>query len=394
MKRGFTRRKVLVGAAVTAGYLALTAARRMVETARPGASAQETQLTPWAYLPLVFSNYLPPKVIHVHAADATHWDFSSGWYGDHVSQDRINAMIEQGLLELTGAPSVAAAWTSLLPGYLPGKKIAIKVNLNNAACDDADEVIDALIHPVNALIRSLVVAGVREDDIWVYDAKRPMPSRFYGRRQYTQARYFDNSGCADQMVTFTHVDPSLRVSFSNPALTPRWLTDLLFQATYLINMPILKKHVLHPVTLSFKNHFGSLDNLGGSGADNPHPYITPSNSYYSPSFSPLVDIYANPNIAGKTVLTLADGLFGAPSVSARPIPWQTFGDGAPNSLFFSRDAVAMDCVMCDLLRAEWGLDEAAYDYLKLAHQRGLGQFEKGEPWGGGYTRLNYIRLEL
>jgi len=303
-------------------------------------------------------------------------------------------MVERGLMELVGASSVAAAWALLLPGYLAGKKIAVKVNLNNAACDDKDMAIDALIHPVNALIRSLIAAGVREEDIWVYDAIRPMPARFYGRRQYTRARYFDDSGCADQKATFDHADRSLRVTFSNPMLTRRWLTDVLFQATYLINMPILKEHGLHPVTLGFKNHFGSLDNLGGSDDDNPHSYINPTHNRYSPTFSPLVDIYANPNIAGKTVLTLADGLFGAPSVSARPIPWRTFKSGAPNSLLFSRDPVAMDCVMCDLLRAEWGLDEAAYDYLRLAEERGLGLFERGEPWGSGYTSLDHVRVDL
>jgi hypothetical protein len=50
--------------------------------------------------------------------------------------------------------------------------------------------------------------------------------------------------------------------------------------------------------------------------------------------------------------------------------------------------------MCDLLRAEWGLDDAAYDYLMLAEEWGLGTFEKGDPWGGGYDRLDYRYVEL
>ena len=157
--------------------------------------------------------------------------------------------------------------------------------------------------------------------------------------------------------------------------------------------PILKRHSIHPVTLGFKNHFGSLDNLGGAGNDNPHPYIDPHDSRYRPDFSPLVEINSNPNTAGKTVLTVGDGLFGAPSVGAMPVPWDTFS-GAPNSLLFSRDPVAIDCVMCDLLRAEWGLDEAAYDYLRLAQEWGLGTFYRGDPWGGGYTQFEYVRVNL
>jgi hypothetical protein len=106
-----------------------------------------------------------------------------------------------------------------------------------------------------------------------------------------------------------------------------------------------------------------------------------------------VEINANLNIAQKTVLTLGDALFGASSVAATPAPWTTFG-GSPNSLLLSRDPVAIDSVMCDLLRAQWGLDEAAYDYLKLAEQRGLGIFERGDPWGGGYDLLDYRYVEL
>ena len=395
MKKEITRRRFLIGTTATAGWLALTTARRALDVTVPATAADEPELTPRAYLPLVSQNYPPSKVVHVQAAGATHWDFGGSWYGDHVDQDVVNAMVERGLMELSATTSVAAAWATMLPNYLPGQKIAIKVNLNNANCDDGDNAIDALIQPVNALIGSLVTAGVREDDVWVYDAIRPMPARFYGRRQYTQARYFDSAACADQRATFDHVDKSLRVSFSHSAMrTKRWLTDLLFQVTYLINMPILKRHGTHPVTLGFKNHFGSLSNLDGAGDDDPHTYINPNDGRYSPNFSPLVDINANPNIAGKTVLTLADGLFGAPSVEAKPARWQKFADNAPNSLLFSRDRVAIDGVMCDLLRAEWGLNEAAYDYLRLAQARGLGQFERGEPFGSGYTLLDYVRVDL
>jgi uncharacterized protein (DUF362 family) len=302
-------------------------------------------------------------------------------------------MMDLGLMELAGQTSVAGAWSVLLPGYVPGQKVAIKVNLNNASCQDTDNRIDALIEPVNALIASLVTAGVQATDIWVYDALRPMPARFYGRRLHTQARFFDSQGCADETATFDRVHASLQVAFSHPAVqTERWLTDLLYHATYLINMPLLKKHGFHPVTLGFKNHFGSVDPIRGDGDDNLHAHISPSSSVYSADHSPLVDINANPNIAGKTILTVADALFAAASANGKPLPWETFGNHAPSSLLFSSDPVAIDCVMCDLLRAEWGLDEAAYDYLRLAQEQGLGTFERGDPWGSGYAGIEYVRV--
>ena len=122
--------------------------------------------------------------------------------------------------------------------------------------------------------------------------------------------------------------------------------------------------------------------------------IDPGNDLYSPSYSPLVDLYANPNIAAKTILTIGDGLFGAPSATSSPTPWSTFGDDAPSSLLLSRDPVAIDCVMCDLLHSEWSLPGDAYDYLRLAAQSGLGTFDQGDPWGGGYQYLEYLRLDL
>ncbi len=395
-RRKKTRRQFLKWLAITAGGLAIYPAARLLGVV-PDTAAQGQQLTPRTYLPLVLSRFppAPTEVVHVHAAEATHWDFSTGWYGEYVRQDVVDEMVERGLMDLTGTASVTEAWATILPGYVPGQKIAVKVNFNNCRfCGDIDNAIDALIEPVNALMHSLVQAGVRAEDIWVYDSSRRMPRRFYDRRRYPQARYIDRYGCADEQATFNHVDDSLRVSFSHPSMvTDRWLTDLLYEATYVINMPILKKHGTHPVTLGFKNHFGSLDNLGGAGDDNPHPYINPDDNRYSPNFSPLVEIYANPNIAGKTVLTVGDGLFGAPSVGATPVAWNTFS-GAPNSLLFSHDPVAIDCVMCDLLRAEWGLDEATYDYLILADGQRLGTFERRDPWGSGYTRLDYSWIEV
>jgi uncharacterized protein (DUF362 family) len=391
-----TRRQLLKGAAATTGWLALSAARKMIGP-QSSTSAEGADVIPQAYLPLVSQHYPAVRVVRVHSSGATNWNFFSGWWGDFVDQEVVNEMIEQGLKVLTATTSVEAAWDEILPLYQPGQKIAVKVNLNNGlSCDDNDNTIDALIEVVNGLIRSLVMAGIQEEDVWVYEGVRWMPSRFYDRREYQNAVYMDVGGCADQVVTYNHVDSSLKVTFSNPALQmERWLADLLYEATYVINMPLLKLHSYHPVTLGFKNHFGSLSYLHGDWDDNPHIYLIPSDYRYSSTTSPLVDIYANPNIADKTVLTLGDGLFGAPHESATPTPWHnTFGGQAPNSLLFSRDPVAIDCVMCDLLDAEWGIPRAAYDYLKTARRLKLGRFERGKPWGSGYNQILYEQVEV
>ncbi len=394
------RRDLLKAMVVSPGWLFWAFAPQPVARRRSSLVAAPPLAANRIYLPLVRTQPNPSRVVQIHSASATHWDFVTGWHGDHVSATAVEQMVQAGLMRLTATSSVREAWETLIPAYHPGDKIAIKVNLNNARCSDDDNAIDALIEPVNALIGTLVSSGIQQQDVWVYDATREMPERFYGRRRYTGARFFAR-GCADELAPFDHQHPSLRVQFTHPALVvERWLTDLLYRATYVINMPILKKHGIQPVTLGFKNHFGSLSFLTGAGGDDdPHIYYNANDPRYRADYSPLVDINANPNIAGKTVLTLGDGLFGSPWATSSPQPWRTFGGQAPNSLFFSRDRVAVDSVMCDLVRSEFGFaswpsEDRAYDYLRVAQSRGLGTFERGDPWGSGYQRIEYLKEEL
>jgi hypothetical protein len=338
-------------------------------------------------------------VIHVHAPAATSWNFSTGWYGDYVSQSVVNNMVDEGLKRLTGQSTVAAAWQALLPGYAAGNGIAIKVNFNNASCNDSDNIIDGLIEPINALIQGLKAMGVREQDIWVYDAVRPLPDRFRTRCPYSGVRFFD-SGCGEEAATFSSSDPNAEVDFGNSNLTSRRITDVIIDASYLINMPIMKDHGISGVTLGFKNHFGTINQVMRAGNDNLHYYISPGDlQHYSSSYSPLVDIYQNPHIKNRTVLIVGDGLYGAlGNTNVTPSPWQTFANAAPNSLFFATDPVAIDCVMMDVLYAEPGYHpfkgSGSDDYLKLAAAADLGVFERGDPWGSGYTKIDYQNIEL
>ena len=108
-------------------------------------------------------------VIHVQDASATSWDFTTGWYGYTVDQVVVNGMVEKGLLELTGEDTVSGAWGKLIPMYVTGQNIAIKINFSNyyAGGADPDPDINALIEPVNALIGTLVAFGVWPRDIVV-----------------------------------------------------------------------------------------------------------------------------------------------------------------------------------------------------------------------------------
>lgn len=331
------------------------------------------------------------RVVHVHDPDATNWDFSTGWYGDYVDQQAVDDMVDRGVMELTGASTVAEAWGALLPSYSPGEAIAIKVNFNNSqSCDDGDNQIDALVQPVNAVVRGLKQIGVIEEDIWIYDAVRWIPDRFVSACSYSNVRFFSN---CRQLPGWDSDDPDAIVTFNPPGgvLMPlrHRVSNVVINATHLINMPIVKRHSGPGVTLSFKNHFGTIDRVGL------HDHVNPDGDHFSTEYSPYVDIYQNPHIGAKTILTLGDGLYGSwKGFSGGPARWKTFGDDASNSLFFASDPVAVDSVMYDFLAAETTIKTNADRYLRVAANAGLGVFEHGDPWGSGYSQIDYRRIDL
>lgn len=360
------------------------------------------------YLPFVSKSSPTPTppptsghgVVHVHHASVSSWNGSSGDYWNYVSQAKTNQMVEQGIIHLTGISTIASAWRSLLPIYQAGQGIAIKVNFNNtisAGCSAAPTEINALPQLANAVIAGLKSMGVAESDIWIYDGvNRSIPSYFYNivHTPYNGVKFYDKCHIP---VTHASTDPSATVSFSPPAGVPQpaaeKIADVLVNARYLINMPIMKNHSCAGITLGFKNHFGTIDNPGGL---HNHAFYNDScgGGAYS-NYSPLVDIYKNANIRNKTVLTVGDGIFGALGAEdARPSFWTTFNDQIPQSLFFATDPVAIDSVMADFLRAEWGYPAGSDDYLELARDAGLGVYEKGDPWGSGYSLIDYLKVNL
>jgi hypothetical protein len=332
-------------------------------------------------------------VVHVHASNATSWN-GQRRYWEHVEQSVVDQMVDHGVMALTGALNAQSAWRVLLPHYQQGQKIAIKVNFNNCwTCSSTQGVIDALIHPVNAVVASLGQIGVAAEDIFVFDAVRAIPSRFTGNG-LPGIRYFDRY-CASTAGFSSQ--PDAYIPFAPPVgvtMPAEKITDVVLNANYLINMPIMKGgHPLAGVTLGFKNHFGTIHNCAAL-----HDYVDAVSRppAYDHDYNPMVDFFRNPHIGEKTVLTIGDALFAAKDFNDPPETWNTFGGQVPNSLIFSTDPVAIDCVMHDLIAAELGhrLSPEANRYLVLAGISGLGIYESVNPWTGSYSQIQYTKIEL
>lgn len=342
---------------------------------------------------------LGARVVHVHNPAVSNWT-GTGYYWASVNQTEMDKTVNRGLLELTGASDVASAWRMLLPNYKAGQAIAIKVNFNNQfvenGCSQNDSEIDAIADPINSLAAGMHQIGVAYNDIWVFDAIRSIPDRFASRllpgirmmdvgKSYGSCRETAGWG-----VTYIQFHPP------SGSIAPQQLTNAIDAAHYLINMPILKKHCCAGISLGFKNHFGSILAPGEL-----HKYVFPYETGFRTSYNPLVDIYLNPHIRDKTILTVGDGTFGALSgQNGPPVKWDTFGNQYPKSLFFSADPVAIDSVMADFLIAEGlaigsSISAAATSYLPLAHTAGLGVYEHQNPWAyNAYKKIDYRLVEL
>jgi uncharacterized protein (DUF362 family) len=122
-----------------------------------------------------------------------------------------------------------------------------------------------------------------------------------------------------------------------------------------INFPVLKSHNDGGITLSGKNHFGSLMRVPtAAGYYNMHltrATETPGNGNYRA----IVDLMAHPKLGAKTILVLIDGLYSGRSWDSHPIRWNMppFNGDWPSSIFLSQDPVAADSVAFDFMHHEW-----------------------------------------
>ncbi len=394
----YNRRHALKVLAGTFAILGASAIKRLVD---PGMTVMgDTKDYPYKnYFPFAVKPYpsMKGKVVHIQNSRAANWNGQTN-YWDHIDQSEVNNMVDQGVIHLTSASTLADAWRMILPSYQPGEKIAIKVNFNNNhQCGNTSGVIDALIQPVNAVVRGLELIGVNRADVCVYDAIRALPDRFT-QNGLPGISFFDggNTGICATPARFSD-DSGHHVSFNPPPgihISEEPVSDVLYNAKYLINMPIMKGgHPIAGVTLGFKNHFGSVNNPAGM-----HNYVDVVNKppVYRTDYNPLIDLMASPILGGKTVLTIGDAIFAAKVFNDSPKTWSTFGNQVPNSLFFSIDPVAIDCVMYDHIVAELGnkVTGGSNNYLILAANAGLGIFESKNPWTQIYNQINYQKFIL
>lgn len=318
---------------------------------------------------------MPGRVVWTHDPGSVEWDGQGYWWElDHFDKNRVYHMVQAGIAELAGQDDAVSGWDTLFTAhnasrsiqsaYRTGQKIAIKANMNGSGAygdDQRGETRESYTNPILlwALLRSLVEdAGVSPSDITVFDAGRIFPDWMRelcgtGVLEGVQFRYRDMGGVNDAAADLNAPIVWSREVSGETNYLPLCVTE----ADYLINLANLKGHV-YGVTLCAKNHFGSFVNSNrlrapeGAGI---HRYVS---SPAMGEYTVLVDLMANDQLGGKTMLYLLDAFICAPGesipVTGENARWRQspFYNDYTSSIFFSQDPVAIDSVGVDFLMNE------------------------------------------
>jgi hypothetical protein len=247
---------------------------------------------------------------------------------------------------------------------------------------------------VLAILRHLVnVVGVNQADISVGDPVNFFPQEWYDylHAEFPNVVYLDHYPFTGRtQVQFSNT-PFYWSTSAADGKVQDYLPQPYVDAAYLIDFPVLKSHTRAGITLSAKNHYGSLirspvGDLRGVRYNyyDLHTNIEgtqPGRGHYRT----LVDLMGHDGIGRKTVIYLVDALYGGKDWDGTPYKWNMapFNSDWPSSLFASQDPIALDSVGYDFLMAEWPTDVSvweglAQDYL---HEAALAD---GPPSGAFY----------
>jgi hypothetical protein len=337
------------------------------------------------------------------------------WKPENIYEKVVGEMFSSAINKLTGKNKVADSWDLLFhyqnkkklnndSGYSKGEKIFIKINQGTARWllnqDDKDRgyFYPETLRPEDRRVRSSLAptetnpyvileilrelinqSGVNQSDIAVGD---PM-SDIYGHnydvwhKEFPEVAFIDKFSDKNGRTLIAPTENDL-LFYSDKTQSDK-LYDVIEKADYLINVANFKPHLSAGISLTAKNHFGS---LASETAAHLHYALmmprrnVPSNGGYH-KYRVLVDLMGSKYLGQNTLLYIVDGLFGGgASETMSPVKYfmAPFSNDWSSSLFLSQDQVALESVCFDFLRTEWnGINK---------HNSANNGFESGPNWNG------------
>ena len=311
----------------------------------------------------------PGRVAWGHNPKIASWDEQTGfWWEDRFNnQKETDQLLSQTLVSLTNLRNEKKSWDALFhfynktrnnrdTGYQPGEKVAIKINQNNTSSHENSSEINANPTLILSLLKSLVEeAGIPQENISVADPSRYITNNIYDKCHavYPGVHYIDHVG-GDGREKSTFVDNGFVYSVDFKGMT-HGLATCFAEATYVVNLAIMKGHVSQGVTLCAKNFFGCT-NIETDWRKNSHGSGFSQSREGKRQYSVYPDFIGHKDLGGKTVLFLIDGIYSNKLLNGLPNSKWTippFNNEWMGSLFASQDPVAIESVVLDFALAAW-----------------------------------------
>ncbi len=277
----------------------------------------------------------PSKVIETHHAGV--------WSGKSLVPGALRQMLDESITRLSGLSDARQAWAAL---FKPGERIAIKVNAFS------NSIIWTHVPLLQAVTDSLQEAGIPGENITVYDLNTS---------ELKAAGFPVNpDGPGVRCVgTDNDFEPN-RVKVLNTEIQ---LSSILANCDALINMPVLKSHMMAGITFAMKNHFGS--------------YPFPA-SLHTGDMKTVAALNALPYIKDRTRLIVGDALEACVRYKNSYPYWEA--DWTGDSIFMSFDPLAHDTLglqkLSHLLEQDGGdpasIQGMAAPALQLGGELGIG----------------------
>lgn len=240
--------------------------------------------------------------------------------GSTVNESIVQIMMDESIKTLTGISNVGEAWKSIFPGITENSIIGIKVNCINSSVPTRPEFVNCIINGLAQMEfgavnyqRNNIILWDRSD--WelsssgyaIYDGNDPDTVRCFGT---------SHSGVG--------YDGNCPLTVPGGPSYPSKILSVL--SDYLINAAVLKNHGQAQVTLTMKNHYGSVSPV-------------PSHSGYCspgiPALNQQIRDVITPNNIQKIFIT--DALWASVLSGPGGNP-----DWNPKKLIMSLDTVACD----------------------------------------------------
>jgi hypothetical protein len=228
-----------------------------------------------------------------------------------LAPEVLREMLDASISELTGLENARDAWAVL---FSPEERIAIKVNAFR------NSLIWTHVPLVTAVTDSLQEAGVPAEQIVIFD---------YYTRELEEAGFAINEDGPGVRCCGTESNYTQEGTVKGRDVE---LSDILLECDALINMPVLKSHMIAGLSFAMKNHYGS---------------IRRPSLFHGDIGNAMAELNALSPIQDRTRLIVGDALTACLRYKGAYPYW--FSDRAGDSILMSFDPVAIDTTALQML---------------------------------------------